>query len=213
MTFDPMWIWVALGLVALLVVVGLFARGARRAQTESLRDKFGPEYDLAVREKGWKKGERELVERKREVDQFPIRALSASERERFREDWKRVEQRFIERPNSAVVEADELVADMMRLQGYPVGDFERHAAHLSVKHPQVVQHYRLGHKVLNGAPGSATTEDLRQAMLHYRTLFDELLNERSGDDVVVDVPRQNEVITSPRPPRVDDTDDRGEHRM
>lgn len=213
MTFDPMWIWVGLGAVGLLMVAGLFARGARRAQTESLREKFGPEYDYAVQEKGWKKGERELVARKKEIDQFPIRALSATERERFREEWKRVEKRFIERPNSAVVEADEIVADMMRLQGYPVGDFEKHAAHLSVKHPQVVQHYRLGHKVLSGAPGSASTEDLRQAMLHYRTLFDELLEERTGDDVPRDLPRENEVIAAPRPPRVDDVDDRGERRM
>lgn len=207
MTLDPMWIWIALGAVGLLVVVGLIARGARRARTESLREKFGPEYDHAVREKGWRKGERELVARTHEVDRFPIRALTAQERERFRRDWSRVEQHFIERPTTAVVEADELVAEMMRLQGYPVGDFEKHAAHLSVKHPRVVQHYRSGHEVIAGAPGSASTEDLRQAMLHYRTLFDELLGERSGD-VVRDVPRENEVVTAPRKPRADERGDR-----
>lgn len=90
----------------------------------------------------------------------------------------------------------------MRVQGYPMGDFEKHAAHLSVKHPRIVEHYRAGHKVMEGAPGSASTEDLRQAMLHYRALFEDLAGTastapRSADtsrsDVVADVPRANEV--------------------
>ena len=204
MTFDPIWVWIALGAVAVLTVAGLFARGARRARSETLRDEFGPEYAHAVREKGWKKGERDLIERKHEVDEFPIRALSAEECDRFRRDWTRVEQHFIERPTIAVVEADELVSEIMRLQGYPIGDFEKHASHLSVRHAPVVHHYRSGHKVMTGAPGSASTEDLRQAMLHYRTLFDELTREGSGADVARDVPRENEVVTAPREKRVEE---------
>ena len=197
MAIDPVWIWVALGVVALLVVVALFARGARKSRTEALRENYGREYDHAVHEAGSRrKAERELLERKREVEQFDIRPLNAAERDRYRSDWRRVEQHFLERPTTAVVEADELVADIMRVQGYPMGDFEKHAAHLSVKHPRVVEHYRAGHGVITGTPGSASTEDLRQSMLHYRALFDELIGDTAGD-VARDMPRQNEVVAPP----------------
>lgn len=194
MTIDPMWMWIAAGAVAVLVVVGLLARGSRRARSESLRQKFGGEYDHVVSEAGSRKrAEQELVSREKEVERYDIRPLQAADRERYRRDWTVVEQRFVDRPTTAVVEADELVADIMRAQGYPMGDFEKHAAHLSVKHPRVIEHYRAGHRVMEGAPGSASTEDLRQAMLHYRALFEELVGDRSGD-IVSDVPRANEVI-------------------
>lgn len=196
MAIDPIWIWVALGVLALLVVVGLIARGARRSRTESLREKFGSEYDHAVSQAGnRKRAEQELLARTQEVEKQPIRALTAAERDRYRADWRRVEQHFIERPTTAVVEADELVADIMRVEGYPMGDFEKHAAHLSVKHPRVIEHYRAGHRVMEGAPGSASTEDLRQAMLHYRALFEELTGDHAGD-VEQPVPRANEVMTA-----------------
>ncbi len=176
-TIDPIWIWVALGAAALLIVAALVSRAARRARTESLRNAFGREYDHTVHEAGSRKrAERELLARKEEVERYEIRPLTAAERERYRADWQKVEQHFIERPTMAVVEADELVAEVMRVQGYPMGDFEKYAAHLSVKHPRIVEHYRAGHSVITGAPGSASTEDLRQAMLHYRALFDELLD-------------------------------------
>lgn len=204
-TIDPMWIWIALGAVALLVVVALIARGARRARTESLRNAYGREYDHTVQEAGSRKrAERELLARKEEVGRYEIRPLTSAERDRYRADWQKVEQHFIERPTMAVVEADELVAEIMRVQGYPMGDFEKHAAHLSVNHPRIVEHYRAGHRVISGAPGGASTEDLRQAMLHYRALFDELLDGIAGNDVarndVVagDVPRANEVASEER---------------
>jgi hypothetical protein len=193
MAIDPIWIWVGLAALALIVIVGLIARGSRRSRTESLKEKFGSEYDHAVGAVGnRKRAERELVARTQEVEKYDIRPLNAAERERYRADWQRVEQHFLERPTTAVVEADELVADMMRVQGYPMGDFEKHAAHLSVKHPRVVEHYRAGHRVMEGAPGSTTTEDLRQSMLHYRALIDQLLGQNAGD-VPMDVPRANEV--------------------
>ena len=200
LAIDPLWIWVAVGVVALLIVVGLITRGARRARSESLRNQFGNEYDHAVHEHGSrKKAERDLIERAEQVKKYNIVPLQASDRDRFRADWKKVEQHFIERPTTAVVEADELVADIMRTRGYPMGDFDRHAADLSVTHPRIVEHYRAGHRVIGGAPGSASTEDLRQAMLHYRALFDELIDDRVGNDVVTnDVPRANEVTTAPR---------------
>lgn len=211
LAIDPMWIWIAVGAVALLVVVGLITRGARRARSESLRSKFGNEYDHAVNEHGSrKKAERDLIERAETVKKYNIVPLQASDRERFRRDWQKVEQHFIERPTTAVVEADELVADLMRARGYPMGDFERHAADLSVTHPRIVEHYRAGHRVIGGAPGSASTEDLRQAMLHYRALFDELIDDRIGNDVEVNaVPRANEVATAPRRDVLRDRDDLG----
>jgi hypothetical protein len=199
LAIDPMWIWVGLGVLALLIVVGLIARGSRRARSESLRSKFGNEYDHAVHEHGSRaKAERDLIERTEQVKKYNIVPLSASDRGRFRQDWAKVEQHFIERPTTAVVEADELVADIMRTRGYPMGDFDRHATDLSVTHPTVVEHYRAGHRVIGDTPGTASTEDLRQSMLHYRALFDELIDDRIGNDVVSDVPRANEVVTEPR---------------
>lgn len=199
LAIDPIWIWVALGVVALLIVVGLIARGARRARSESLRSKFGNEYDHAIETHGSRtKAERDLIERTEQVKKYDIVPLQASDRERFRRDWQKVEQHFLERPTTAVVEADELVGDIMRTRGYPMGDFDRHAQDLSVTHPRIVHHYRAGHRVIDGAPGSASTEDLRQAMLHYRSLFDELIDDRLGNDVTSDVPRANEVEPAPR---------------
>jgi hypothetical protein len=195
LAIDPIWIWVALGVVTLLIVVSMIARGARRSRSASLRAKFGNEYDHAVSEHGSrKKAEQDLVQRAEQVKKYNIIPLSAADRDRYRGDWQTVERHFLERPTTAVVEADELVAEIMRTRGYPMGDFDRHAADLSVTHPSVVDHYRAGHRVIGGAPGSASTEDLRQAMLHYRSLFDELIDDRIGNDVVTDVPRASEVV-------------------
>lgn len=201
---DPIWIWIAAGVVVVLIVAALFARGARRSRSEALREKFGSEYDHAVETSGSRKrAEAELAARSEAASRYNIRPLTASDRDRYRKEWSKVEQHFLERPTAAVVEADELVSDMMRVQGYPMGDFERHAADLSVAHPQVVTHYRAGHKVIDGAPGSASTEDLRQAMLHYRALFDELLSDpgemtEDRDHVAQTAPRPNEVTTAGR---------------
>jgi hypothetical protein len=190
---DPLWIWIAVGVLALIIVAALVSRGARLARSAQLRDQFGPEYDHVVEEKGKRKrAEQELLARQAEVQKYDIRPFNASERDRFRSEWALLEKRFLERPTTAVVEADELVAEMMRVRGYPMGDFEKHAAHLSVTHPRVVEHYRAGHKAIGE---KSSTEDLRQAMLHYRALFEELIAE-VRDDRPGDIPRANEVSTS-----------------
>lgn len=210
MAIDPLWIWIAVGALALLVVVGLIARGARRSRSESLREQFGNEYEHAVQEHGSRsKAERDLRERTEQVGRYKIIPLGAADRTRFRGDWQNVERHFMERPTTAVVEADELVAEIMRRRGYPMGDFDRHVADLSVTHPSVIDHYRSGHKVIDDA-GSASTEDLRQAMLHYRALFDELIDDRIGNDVAGDVPRANEVTPAARPSKIG-TDDEVRH--
>lgn len=210
MAIDPVWIWVAVGVVAAVIVVALFARGARRSRSEALKNQFGREYDHTVREAGSRtKAERDLLARQEEVKTYDIRPLNAAEHERYRNEWSKIETRFLERPTTAVVEADELVADIMRVQGYPMGDFEKHAAHLSVNHPRIVEHYRNGHKIMTAAPGSSTTEDLRQAMLHYRALYEELIATKN--DVVREAaPRANEVPVTPR--AVDERPDIGGRR-
>lgn len=180
---NPQWIWIAAAAVAVLVVVGLIAVGARRNRSAALRDHFGKEYDRTVESTGSRtQAEQELVARAEEANSFDIRPLSAAERDRYRDDWRRIEARFVERPTTAVVEADELVTDVMRTRGYPMADFEKHAALLSVKHPRVVEHYRAGHAIIAGPvrPGGST-EELRQAVLHYRSLFEELVTDGGGD--------------------------------
>lgn len=194
MALDPRWIWIAVGAIALLAVVGLFLRAARRSRTQQLRDKFGGEYDHVITETGSRtRAERELVDRAEQVKKFNIRPLTAAERENYSMQWIRVERHFVERPTAAVVEADELVADIMRVEGYPMGDFEKHAAHLSVRHPSIVEHYRAGHRTISEAPATATTEDLRQSMLHYRALFEQLLGEKAIRDVPYEMPRSSEL--------------------
>jgi hypothetical protein len=193
MNIDPTWIMIAAGAIVVLVVIGLIAGAARRKRSEKLRQSFGSEYDHAVESAGSRtRAEQDLIARAEEVKSYDIRPLTASEHSRFREDWNRIEMRFLERPTTAVVEADELVADIMRTQGYPMGDFEKYAASLSVKHPRVIEHYRAGHDAIDAnRDGRSSTEELRQAMLHYRQLIDELLGGKT--DAVRPVPVVHEV--------------------
>lgn len=185
---NPEVLWIAGAIVAALVIIFAVSAGVRRARTARLRDHFGNEYDRTVRAAGSRTAaEEQLVSRAEEVKTFDIRPLTAAERDRYTSDWTRIEQQFVNRPTTAVVEADELITDVMRTRGYPMADFETHAAHLSVKHPRVVEHYRAGHSLIDK---HGSTEDLRQSMLHYRALFDELVNE--GVDVQRDVPKEYE---------------------
>jgi len=159
MTANPEWLWIALLAVALLVIVGLVASSVRRGRTARLREHFGTEYEHTVRQAGSRTAAEEaLLARASEVKQFDIRPLSTLERDRYRSQWQKIEAHFVDRPVTAVVEADELVADVMRARGYPIADFGKHAEHLSVKHPRVVEHYRAGHAVIDAhSHGSATT--------------------------------------------------------
>ncbi len=207
MAIDPQWIWIAAAVVAVLVVVGLLSTVSRRTRSSNLREKFGTEYDHLMREHGSRiRAEEELLARIEEVKAFKIRPLSPVDADRFRREWQAIEAHFVERPAMAVSEADELVDQILRAQGYPLGDFERHVAHLSTRHPRLAEHYRAGHDVIrNHAPGETSTEDLRQAMLHFRSLLDELLGP---SDIVRDVPVTREVasdsgapVTSAREPQ------------
>jgi len=195
MTINPQWILIAAAAVAVLAAFVAISAGVRRARTAQLRDHFGGEYKHAVEATGSRtRAEQELLARAEEVKAFDIRPLSAADRDRFTADWRRIESRFIERPTTAVVEADELINAVMTARGYPMADFAKHAAHLSVKHPKIVEHYRAGHAALDSR-GMISTEGLRQSMLHYRALFSDLVNE--GVDVPQEIPVSREV--APRP--------------
>jgi len=163
-------------LVAVAVVVIAFVLMQKR-RSDELRGKFGPEYERLVRERGDPRhAESELSTRMERVKQLHIKPLAPEQRDRFAEAWRSDQARFVDDPKGAVVEADRLVADLMQVRGYPVGDFEQRAADVSVDHPHVVQNYRVAHDIaVREQRGEASTEDLRKAMVHYRALFEDLL--------------------------------------
>ena len=199
--------------LAVVVIIGIVLwAAARRSKSEQLREHFGSEYDRTVEQTGSRTAaEDNLVARAEEAKSFDIRPLSAAERERFAVDWKKIETHFVERPTTAVVEADELVELVMRTRGYPMADFEKHAALLSVKHPRVVEHYRAGHGVIEAhSRAAASTEELRQAMLHYRALFEDLIGTTTDIAQPLSPVREVEGAPSVRGTNVrDDRPDRG----
>jgi hypothetical protein len=167
--------------LAVIMVAGIAAWVfLRKRRTERLRIQFGSsEYDRAVKEDGSRRhAEAGLKERTERVESLNIRPLAPGDRARFVESWRRVEARFVDGPGGAVTEADQLLGDVMSTRGYPVSDFEQRAADISVDHPLVLENYRTAHEIaLRQTKGQANTEDLRQAMIHYRTLFEELVGE------------------------------------
>jgi hypothetical protein len=167
--------------VLLLLAIGMaIFVSIRKRRTERLRTQFGgSEYARAVEEGGnRRKAEAALAQRSERVDRLHIRPLAAADRARFIESWARVQARFVDGPGGAVTDADQLLGDVMSSRGYPMSEFEQRAADISVDHPMVLDNYRAAHETaLRQSRGQARTEDLRQAMLHYRTLFEELVNE------------------------------------
>ncbi len=177
----PTWLIV---LIIILVIVAAVAaylavRFGQRRRTEQLRGQFGPEYDRAVTERGDAGGaEADLVGRRRRRQQLDIRPLDSDARAKYADAWRATQTQFVDRPGDAVQEANRLVIEVMRERGYPVDDFERRAADVSVDHPTVVDNYRAAHAIAEAnVAGTATTEDLRRALVHYRALFGELLED------------------------------------
>jgi hypothetical protein len=163
-------------LVALAVIVIAFVVMQKR-RSDALHSKFGPEYERLVRQHGdARHAESELATRMDRVKHLHIKPLDEEHRARFADAWRADQARFVDDPKGAVVEADRLVADLMQFRGYPVGDFEQRAADVSVDHPHVVENYRVAHDIaVRQQRGEASTEDLRVAMVHYRALFEDLL--------------------------------------
>lgn len=184
------WAW-GLIAVAIVAVVALIALTSPQRRTEALRRRFGPEYDRTLETLGDRRAaEADLLERERERAQFDIRPLPEDMRVRFAREWQDVQERFVDEPAEAVVAADGLVYKVMEARGYPMMDFEAQADLVSVDHPELVENYRFAHGVRERAQAEqASTEDLREALLRYRSLFSELLEAREDQAGVTASPR------------------------
>ncbi|MFL6606264.1 MAG: hypothetical protein ACJ8R9_33740 [Steroidobacteraceae bacterium] len=163
--------------VAVAVAIFLILRERKRAQSRHLQQRFGPEYGRVVSTVGDRsKAEAELQAREARVERLQLVALPAAEAARFAQEWETLQTRFVDNPTGVVDEADRLVRELMLKRGYPMGDFERRAADISVHHPLVVENYRAAQAIAaRNARGQGTTEDLRKAVVHYRALFEDLL--------------------------------------
>ncbi|GAA4604564.1 hypothetical protein GCM10023195_15580 [Actinoallomurus liliacearum] len=166
-------------IVAVLVVAALGLFVWRQQQRRRLRERFGPEYDRTVeRHNSAREAEQELRAREQRHRELRIRDLDPTVRDRYRADWQRVQEHFVDSPQSAVAEADNLLVRVMKDRGYPTEDYEQQVADLSVEHAGTIDRYRTAHDIRGRADaGRASTEDLRQAMVHYRALFAELLGD------------------------------------
>ena len=163
--------------VAVIALIGFIV--SQKKRSDNLHSTFGPEYHRAISESGGKgKAEAELLERQQRVKSASIRSLSLTDQERFTKSWADVQAEFVDDPERSIGHADTLVAEVMSARGYPVSDFEQMSADISVDHPGVVQNYRAAHEIaVRQGRGEANTEDLRQAMIHYRSLFEDLVHE------------------------------------
>jgi len=170
-------------MIVLIVAVVLLAAGAiawyfmEKQRSERLRHRFGPEYDRAVQTYGSRRrAEADLTSRSKRVERLEIHRLSGTDCDRFAERWSSTQSLFVDNPAAAVADAEKLVQEVMRARGYPVGDFDQRAADISVDHARVVDNYREARNLaLASKRGAASTEDLRRAMVHYRALFEDLL--------------------------------------
>lgn len=163
--------------VLVVVIAAVAAYAIRQNQRRQLRQRFGPEYDRTVAESGdQSKAERALEERVKRRKELEIRDLEPDARSRYSESWRAIQTRFVDDPRGAVREADVLVTSVMGDRGYPTEGFEKQAEYVSVDHAGVIENYRSAHAISTAdADGRASTDDLRQAMVHYRSLFNELL--------------------------------------
>jgi hypothetical protein len=179
----PTWGWVLIGIgvVAVCLLIAWRAFAARRRR--GLQDTFGPEYDRTVADApSRREAESELAERQKRHAELDIKPLDPEGQQRYRREWREAQAHFVDEPAEAVDEADRLIQQVMRERGYPVDDFEQRAADVSVDHPEVVANYRAAHGIsVANDRGRASTEDLRTAMVHYRSLFAELLEAQPAE--------------------------------
>ena len=173
----PSWVGVLIALAVVAVIAVVVWQALARRRTGRLQQQFGPEYERALGTTDSKQeAEAELQAREERRRQLEIRPLPQASRDRYLQNWQSVQAQFVDDPRGAVASADSLIQSVMAERGYPIEDFDQRAADISVDHPQVVENYRQGHRLAQAsAEGSDSTEDLRQAMRHYRALFDELV--------------------------------------
>jgi hypothetical protein len=173
----PTWLIILIVVVAVAVLGAVIWLVTQEMQRKRLQQRFGPEYDRTVAEKDSPRAaQRELADRERRHKELDIRPLSASARERYAGQWARVQEKFVDQPSAAVTEADHLLVALMAERGYPTEGYEQQAADLSVRHAKTLEHYRAANATQQEHSG-ASTEDLRDAMVHYRTVFEDLLTD------------------------------------
>jgi lipopolysaccharide export LptBFGC system permease protein LptF len=169
--------------VVIVVIMGAIMAPtfARRRRSRKFQNKYGPEYERTVQTAGNdKKAQAELKDRQKHIDTLNIRPLSLAERERYQAEWTTIQARFVDQPGQATVEADHLIMEVMKMRAYPVSDFDQRAADISVNYPTLVSNYRAAREIaIKNEKHSANTEELRQALIYYRSLFDELLKEEA----------------------------------
>jgi hypothetical protein len=175
-TMDTQSLAIAAVVILALVAIAVWL-WSQKQQSRRLEQRFGPEYKRAVDQFGSRpKAEAELMSREKRVEKLSIVPLAPADADRFSQEWKVLQGRFVDNPKGVLLEADQLVRELMLKRGYPMGDFERRAADISVDHPAVVDHYRTAQEIAaRDRKGEADTEDLRKAVVHYRALFDDLL--------------------------------------
>ena len=186
-TLPLQWIIVA-GVVAIaLLALAAWFFFQKKKQSARLQQRFGPEYTRTIDELGGRtKAEAELKAREKRVEDLTVTPLAPAEAARFSQAWNALQARFVDNPKGVVVQADQLVRELMLKRGYPMGDFERRAADISVDHPTVVEHYRAAQAIAaRDERGEADTEELRKAVVHYRVLFDEMLEVREAKHEVL----------------------------
>jgi FtsZ-interacting cell division protein ZipA len=171
------WIWVVIVAIVVALLVVAFWRGQTRRRTGKLQEQFGREYDRTVETAGnRRRAEAELEERQERRERLDIRPLPQAARDSYLESWRGIQAQFVDEPQLAVESAERLIKSVMNDRGYPVDDFDQRAADISVDHPDVVEHYREGNRLAHQDAGDGdSTEALRQAMRHYRTLFEQLV--------------------------------------
>jgi hypothetical protein len=199
------WVWILIAVVVVLIVLGAIGYFAQRRRTQGLQDRFGgSEYDRTLETEGGRRSaERELREREKRHEELDLRPLSPEARRGFQQEWEETQHDFVDDPKGAVARADKLVQRVMRERGYPVDDFDRRAADISVEHPDLVEKYRTADGIARASErGEASTEDLRHSVRHYRALFNELLgtdvdgaSSRDGDKAVA---RERDNVESSR---------------
>ncbi|MEV6643262.1 hypothetical protein [Amycolatopsis sp. NPDC051371] len=178
----PTWLIVVIVVVAIAVLGAVIWLVTQEMQRKRLQQRFGPEYDRTVEESdNPRAAQRELAERERRHKELDIRPLSASARERYAREWAQVQEKFVDEPSTAVAEADRLLVALMGERGYPTEGYEQQVADLSVRHAKTLEHYRAAHSTQQKRDG-ASTEDLRDAMVRYRTVFEDLLTDGADDD-------------------------------
>ena len=201
------WIWVVIA-IAVVVVIGFVAVEARKRSSAGLRNRFGPEYDRAVENSDDRRAaEAGLRERERERAQFDIKPLPEADRLRFADEWRDLQELFVDQPAEAAAGADVLITRVMEAQGYPMKDFDAQAELVSVDHPNTVENYRFAHAVQQRSGAQqASTEDLREALLRYRSLFEELLGPEGNDAAATTTAdSRRRVATEPEAPATDGT--------